>query len=62
MRSDETVITPKLSLSVEKAKRLSTRPDEMPTENSGNFTMDFLTGLDSGISQQAFFLSLLTQL
>ena len=46
MRFDETVITPKLSLSVEKAKRLSTRSAEMPTENSGNFTMDFLIGLD----------------
>ena len=46
MRFDETVITPKLSLSGEKAKRLSTRPAEMPPDNSGNFMMDFLTGLD----------------
>ena len=31
-RFDEAIITPKLSLSVEKAKRLSTRSAEMPTE------------------------------
>ena len=46
MRSDETVITQKLSLSGEEAKQLSTRPAEMPPDNFGTFTMDFLTGLD----------------
>ena len=46
MESDETVITQKLSLSGEKTKWLSTSPAEMPPENFGDFTMNFLTGLD----------------
>lgn len=46
MKSDETVITQKLPLSGEEAKRLSTHTAEMPPEHFGNFTMDFLSGLD----------------
>ena len=46
MRSDETVITQKLSRSGEKVKRLSTHPAEIPPGNFDDFTMVFLTGLD----------------